>query len=159
MDEVIEMQKKIVALLMGAMLSMSAIAMAATPEAEVMSTQQARAAAWTDAMLVKNKPADTLKLMSSEAKKEITDKKINDISKDISKNLGKFQGARLAGWSCLEQYQLVYFMKFEKEPLVRCVFFFNDKGEMLNFALQPLKINQQETQKDSKDNKKDNKKK
>lgn len=150
------MQKKILALVFGAMLSMSAVAMAATPEAEAMSAQQAKAAAWTDAMLVKNKPADTLKLMSSEAKKEITDKKITEISKDISKNLGKFQGARLAGWSCLEQFQLVYFMKFEKEPLVRCVFFFDNKGEMLNFALQPLKINQQEKKDDKK---KDEKKK
>ncbi|SHK84864.1 hypothetical protein SAMN05216582_12071 [Selenomonas ruminantium] len=150
------MRKKILAVLFGVMLGMSAVTMAATPEAEIMSVQQAKAMAWTDTMLVKNKPADTLKLMSSEAQKEITDKKITEIGKDISKNLGKYQGARLAGWSCLDQFQLVYFMKFEKEPLVRCVFFFNEKGEILNFALQPLQINKQE-KKD--DNKKENKKK
>ncbi|SDP26440.1 hypothetical protein [Selenomonas ruminantium] len=141
------MKKKVVALVLGAMMSFSAMAMAATPEAEMMSAQQAKVAAWTDVMLVKNKPTDALKLMSSEAQKEITAKKITDVSKEMAKNLGKFKGARFVSWTVLDQCQMMYLMSFEKEPIVRCVFIFDQKGNMLNFALQPIKQKQQAPQK------------
>lgn len=140
------MKKKIVALVLGAMMSFSAMAMAATPEAEMMSAQQAKVAAWTDSMLVKNKPADALKLMSSEAQKEITVKKITDVSKEVTKNLGKFKGGRFVSWTVLDQCQMMYLMSFEKEPVVRCVFIFDQKGNMLNFALQPIKQKQEKPQ-------------
>ena len=55
------MKKKIAALVLGALLSVSAAAMAATPDAEMMSTQQEKAAAWVDTMLVKNDPAAFVK--------------------------------------------------------------------------------------------------
>lgn len=141
------MKKKVAALVLGAMMSFSAMAMAATPEAEMMSAQQAKVAAWTDAMLVKNKPADARKLMSSEAQKEITEKKITDVSKEMTTKLGKFKGARFVSWTVLDQCQMMYLMSFEKEPIVRCVFFFDQKGNMLNFALQPIPQQQQNNQK------------
>lgn len=146
-DEVMKMKKKIAALVLGAMMSFSAMAMAATPEAETMSAQQVKSANWIDAMLVKNKPVDALKLMSADAQKEITDKKITELSQEVNKNLGAFKGARFLGWTVMDQYQMVYLMSFEKEPLVRCVFLFDEKGNMMNFALQPLKQKQENADK------------
>ena len=133
------MKKKIVALVLGAMMSFSAMAMAATPEAELMSAQQAKASAWIDAMLVKNKPADAFKVMSSEAQKGVTTQQIAAIGKDIQK-LGKMKGGRFVSWAIPnpKQCQMMYFISFEKAPLVRCVFIFDDKDNLQNFALQPI---------------------
>ena len=134
------MKKKIAALVLGALLSVSAAAMAATPDAEMMSTQQEKAAAWVDTMLVKNNPAASLKLMGAEAQKEIDVKKITDISNDMAKNLGKYKSSRFVGWTRFDQGdQLMYLMSFEKEPVVRCVFLFDKNGNLQNFALSPLK--------------------
>ena len=109
------MKKKIAALVLGALLSVSAAAMAATPDAEMMSTQQEKAAAWVDTMLVKNDPAASLKLMGAEAQKEIDVKKATAIHQDMDKNLGKYKGGRF------------------------CVFLFDKKGNLQNFALSPVK--------------------
>lgn len=148
-DEVIGVKKKITALCLGAMLSLSAVAMAATPEAEAMSAQQVKAANWIDVMLVKNKPADTLKLMGPEAQKEIDAQKITAISQDMTKNMGKYKTSRFVGWTRFDQGdQLMYLMAFDKEPVVRCVFLFDKQGNLQNFALSPLK------QTDEKDKKK-----
>ena len=142
------MKKKITALVLGAMLSVSAVAMAATPEAEMMSAQQQKAAAWTDTMLVKNKPADTLKLMGAEAQKEIDVKRITDISKDMEKSLGKYKASRFVGWTRFDQAdQLTYLMSFDKEPVVRCVFLFDKQGNLQNFALTPLKKEKEDSKK------------
>ena len=141
------MKKQITALVLGAMMSFSAIAMAATPEAEMMSAQQAKVAAWTDSMLVKNKPTDARKLMSSEAQKEITEEKITDLSKKINKNFGKFKGGRFISWALLDQCQMMYIMSFEKAPLVRCLFIFDQKGNMLTFFLQPINQDKADAQK------------
>ena len=139
------MKKKITALVLGALLSVSAAAMAATPDAEMMSTQQEKAAAWVDTMLVKNDPAASLKLMSAEAQKEIDVKKITDISNDMAKNLGKYKSSRFVGWTRFDQGdQLMYLMSFEKEPVVRCIFLFDKQGNLQNFALSPLKADQEE---------------
>ena len=120
------MKKKIVALALGAMMSMSA--------------QQGKAVAWVDTMLVKNNPAASLKLMGAEAQKEIDVKKITDISNDMAKNLGKYKSSRFVGWTRFDQGdQLMYLMSFEKEPVVRCVFLFDKNGNLQNFALSPLK--------------------
>ena len=138
--EVIAVKKKIVALALGAMMSMSVAAMAATPEAESMSAQQGKAVAWVDTMLVKNNPAASLKLMGAEAQKELDVKKITDISNDMAKNLGKYKSSRFVGWTRFDQGdQLMYLMSFEKEPVVRCVFLFDKNGNLQNFALSPLK--------------------
>jgi len=138
--EVIELKKKITALFLGAMLSVSAVAMAATPEAEIMSAQQGKAVAWVDAMLVKNNPVGSLKLMGAEAQKEIDAKKITDISQDMTKNLGKYKASRFVAWTRFDQVdQMMYLMSFEKEPVVRCVFLFDKNGNLQNFALSPLK--------------------
>ena len=134
------MKKKITALVLGAMLSVSAVAMAATPEAEMMSTQQGKAVAWVDAMLVKNNPAATLKLMSAEAQKEIDVKKITEISNEMAKTLGKYKASRFVGWTRFNQGdQMMYLMAFEKEPVVRCVFIFDKQGNLQNFVVSPLK--------------------
>ena len=134
------MKKKIAALVLGALLSVSAAAMAATPDAEMMSTQQEKAAAWVETMLVKNDPAASLKLMSAEAQKEIDVKKITDISNDMAKNLGKYKSSRFVGWTRFDQGdQLMYLMAFEKEPVVSCVFLFDKNGNLQKFALSPLK--------------------
>ena len=139
------MKKKITALVLGAMLSVSAVAMAATPEAEMMSTQQGKAVAWVDAMLVKNNPAATLKLMSAEAQKEIDVKKITDISNEMAKTLGKYKASRFVGWTRFDQGdQMMYLMAFEKEPVVRCVFIFDKQGNLQNFAVSPLKQEKEE---------------
>ena len=139
------MKKKITALVLGAMLSVSAVAMAATPEAEMMFTQQGKAVAWVDAMLVKNNPAATLKLMSAEAQKEIDVKKITDISNELAKTLGKYKASRFVGWTRFNQGdQMMYLMAFEKEPVVRCVFIFDKQGNLQNFAVSPLKQEKEE---------------
>jgi len=132
-------KKKITALVLGALLSVSAAAMA-SPESDAMAAQQAKAAAWIDTMLVKNKPADTLKLMGAEAQKEIDDKKITSISEEMAKNMGKYQASRFVGWTRFDQGdQMMYLMSFDKEPVVRCIFLFDEKGNLQNFALSPLK--------------------
>jgi hypothetical protein len=142
---VIAVKKKITALVLGAMLSVSAVAMAATPEAEMMSTQQGKAVAWVDAMLVKNNPAATLKLMSAEAQKEIDVKKITDISNEMAKTLGKYKASRFVGWTRFDQGdQMMYLMAFEKEPVVRCVFIFDKQGNLQNFVVSPLKQEKEE---------------
>ena len=139
------MKKKITALVLGAMLSVSAVAMAATPEAEMMSTQQGKAVAWVDAMLVKNNPAATLKLMSAEAQKEIDVKKITEISNEMAKTLGKYKASRFVGWTRFNQGdQMMYLMAFEKEPVVRCVFIFDKQGNLQNFVVSPLKQEKEE---------------
>ena len=130
---------KVVALFLGLFMCLSVVASAATPEAEMMSAQQQKAASWIDTMLVKNKPTDALKLMSSEAQKDISDKKIIDMTKEMTQNFGKFKGARFISWTALDQFQMFYLMSFEKEPMVRCIFIFNKKGEMMNFAMQAIK--------------------
>jgi hypothetical protein len=143
------MKKKIAALVLGALLSVSAAAMAATPDAEMMSTQQEKAAAWVETMLVKNDPAASLKLMSAEAQKEIDAKKATAIHQDMDKNLGKYKGGRFVGWTRFDQAdQMMYLLSFEKEPVVRCVFLFDKKGNLQNFALSPVK--QTEEKKDEK---------
>ena len=134
------MKKKITALVLGALLSVSAVSMAATPEAESMSAQQGKAAAWVDTMLVKNDPAATLKLMAPEAQKEIDVKKITAISQEMAKNMGKYKSSRFVGWTRFDQGdQMMFLMSFEKEPVVRCVFLFDQQGNLQNFALSPLK--------------------
>lgn len=139
------MKKKLTALVLGAMMSVSAIAMAATPESEALSAQQTKAAAWVETMLVKNDPAGTLKLMSAEAQKEIDTKKITAISQDMAKNMGKFKESRFVGWTRFDQGdQMMYLMSFEKEPVVRCIFLFDKQGNLQNFALSPLKADQEE---------------
>ena len=131
------------------MMSMSVAAMAATPEAESMSAQQGKAVAWVDTMLVKNNPAASLKLMSAEAQKEIDAKKATAIHRDMDKNLGKYKGGRFVGWTRFDQAdQMMYLLSFEKEPVVRCVFLFDKKGNLQNFALSPVK--QTEEKKDVK---------
>ena len=143
------MKKKITALVLGALLSVSAAAMAATPDAEMMSTQQEKAAAWVDTMLVKNDPAASLKLMGAEEQKEIDVKKATAIHQDMDKNLGKYKGGRFVGWTRFDQAdQMMYLLSFEKEPVVRCVFLFDKKGNLQNFALSPVK--QTEVKKDEK---------
>ncbi len=140
MYEVINVKKKITALCLGAMLSLSAVAMAATPEADAMSAQQVKANSWIETMLVKNKPADTLKLMGAEAQKEIDAKKITAISDEMAKNMGKYKNSRFVGWTRFDQGdQMMYLMSFEKEPVVRCVLLFDKDGKLQNFALSPLK--------------------
>ena len=138
------MKKKIAALVLGALLSVSAAAMAATPDAEMMSTQQEKAAAWVDTMLVKNDPAASLKLMGAEAQKEIDVKKATAIHQDMDKNFGKYKG----GTRFDQADQMMYLLSFEKEPVVRCVFLFDKKGNLQNFALSPVK--QTEEKKDEK---------
>ena len=139
-DEVIIVKKKITALVLGALLSVSAVAMAATPESEAMAAQQGKAAAWIDTMLVKNNPAGTLKLMGAEAQKEIDVKKITEISQEMAKNMGKYKASRFVGWTRFDQGdQMMFLMSFDKEPVVRCVFLFDNKGNLQNFALTPLK--------------------
>lgn len=133
------MKKRVVGLLLCLFMCLYVVAYAATPEAEMMSAQQQKAASWIDTMLVKNKPTDALKLMSSEAQKEISEKKIIELTKKMTQNFGKFKGARFISWTALDQFQMLYLMSFEKEPVVRCVFFFNEKGEMMNFAMQAIK--------------------
>lgn len=142
------MKKKIVALVLGAVMSMSVAAMAATPEAETMSAQQGKAAAWVDTMLVKNNPADTLKLMSAEARKEVDVKKITEVSREMTINLGKYKSARFVGWTRFDQGdQMMYLMSFEKEPLVRCIFMFDKQGNLQNFALTPIQPDKDEKDK------------
>lgn len=122
------------------MLSLSAVAMAATPEADAMSAQQVKANSWIETMLVKNKPADTLKLMGAEAQKEIDAQKITAISDEMAKNMGKYKNSRFVGWTRFDQGdQMMFLMSFEKEPVVRCVFLFDKDGNLQNFALSPLK--------------------
>ena len=43
---------------------------------------------------------------------------------------------------------MMYLLSFEKEPVVRCVFLFDKKGNLQNFALSPVK--QTEVKKDEK---------
>lgn len=133
------MKKRVVGLFLGLFMCLSVVAYAATPEAEMMSAQQQKAVSWIDTMLVKNKPIDALKLMNREAQKEISEKKIIELTKEMTQNLGKFKGARFISWTALDKFQMLYLMSFEKEPVVRCVFFFNEKGEMMNFAMQAIK--------------------
>ncbi len=138
--EVIAVKKKIVALALGAMMSMSVAAMAATPDAEMMSAQQVKANTWIDAMLVKNKPTESLKVMSPDFQKNVDDKKITEFHQDLVKHLGKLKGASFVSWVRIpgtDQDQMLYLMSFEKEKLVRCVFFFDKKGNLHNFALTP----------------------
>jgi len=138
-------KKKITALVLGALLSVSAVAMAATPESEAMAAQQSKAAAWVDTMLVKNDPAGTLKLMGPEAQKEIDVKKITEISQEMAKNMGKYKASRFVGWTRFDQGdQMMFLMSFDKEPVVRCIFLFDEKGNLQNFALSPLKQEQED---------------
>ena len=146
--EVITVKKKLTALILGAMLSVSAVAMAATPESEALSAQQGKAAAWVDTMLVKNNPTAALKMMGAEAQKEIDAKRITEISKDMEKNLGKYKASRFVGWTRFDQGdQLMFLMSFDKEPVVRCVFLFDQQGNLQNFALTPLKQEQEDNSK------------
>ena len=134
------MKKKIMALCLGTMLSFSAVAMAVTPDAQIFSNEQEKAVAWTDTMLVKNKPVEALKLMGSEAQKEIDANKITSIAQEMTKQMGKYKAAQFVAWTRFDQAdQLVYFMSFEKEPVVRCVLIFDKQGNLLNFGLTPVK--------------------
>ena len=134
------MKKKIMALCLGAILSCSAVAMAVTPDAQALSNEQEKAAAWMDVMLVKNKPVDALKMMGSEAQKEIDAAKITSTAQKMANDLGKYKGAQFVAWTRFDQAdQMVYFMTFEKEPVVRCVLIFDKQGNLQNFGMNPIK--------------------
>lgn len=134
------MKKKIIVLCATLFVLMATSAYAATPDAEMMSAQQVKATAWIDAMLVKNKPVDSLKVMAPDFQKNVDDKKITEFYQDLVKKLGKLKGASFVSWARIpgtDQDQMLYLMSFEKEKLVRCVFFFDKKGNLHNFALTP----------------------
>ena len=145
------MKKKILALCLGVMLSLSAVAMAAvTPEAEMMSTQQVKANAWIDAMLVKHKPADSLKLMSAEFQKNVNAQQMEKYHQDAVNDLGQLKGFSFLAWARQPGQEidiLSYLMGFEKEKFVRGAFFFDRKGNLVHFELTKL---QQTDEKDAK---------
>lgn len=147
------MKKKITALVLGALLSVSAAAMAATPDAEMMSTQQVKASAWIDAMLIKNKPVDSLKVMAPEFQKNVDEKKITQFHQGDLKKLGKLTASQFVSWTRIpqaDQDQMLYLMSFEKEKLVRCIFIFDKKGNLQNFVLSPIKQAEEQDKKDTK---------
>lgn len=163
-DEVIALKKKIAALCLGAMLSFSAVAMAATPEAEMMSAEQAKAVTWIDSLLVKNKPEGAWKTMSSEFQKNVELKKFTELRKKIDQEMGGLKGSSFLSWARpnKQEDQMSYLLFFEKTGPAQCFFIFDKQGNLQDFVIRPLAQKQDKDAKpakDAKDAKKDNKKK
>lgn len=136
--------KKYVLVLWAVVLTVfSASALAASPDAASLSREQELAVKWTDAMLIKQQPTAAWKLMSSESQQNIKIAEMNKLSAEITQKLGSFKDSRFVSWNRLPQTdQMVYLMSFEKEKIVRCVFVFDKKEQLRNFALTPLKEKQ-----------------
>lgn len=139
------MRKYILALCVAFLMTFSAGAWAATPDATVFSGEQELAVKWTEAMLNKQQPAEALKIMSREAQQNIQAEEMNKISAEITKNLGTLKTSQFVSWNRLPQVdQVIYLMSFEKEKIVRCVFLYDKKGQLNNFALTPMKEEKQD---------------
>lgn len=137
------MKKIVIAMCVAIMMAFSSMAFAATPDSEALSTEQTAADQWINLMIVKNDTTGAVKTMSPEAQKAITDKTIKDVSSQITKNLGKYQEGRFVSWVRYDQAdEMTYLMSFSKEKLVRCVMIFNKNGQMDNFSLTPVQVQQ-----------------
>ena len=104
--------------------------------------------------ILKNLPqyesaSEQLSLISKRWQKEIDAAKITSTAQKMANDLGKYKGAQFVAWTRFDQAdQMMYLLSFEKEPVVRCVFLFDKKGNLQNFALSPVK--QTEVKKDEK---------
>lgn len=137
------MKKIIVALCAAMMMAFSSMAFAATPDATAFSNEQNAADQWIKLMIVQKNGTAAVKTMSPEAQKAITASKLNDVTKDINSKLGNYQDGKFLSWVRYDQAdEMTYIMSFSKEKLVRCVMVFNKQGQMENFALSPVEVQQ-----------------
>lgn len=143
------MKKYILALCAAFLLALSTNALAATPEAEVLSIEQQGAQKWMDTMLVKSDYKAARSQMSAEGQKGINEKQMKEKQDAIRKTLGKMQKYQFNAWVRLGNYdRIVYAAQFEKHPLVRCDIIVNQKGQVADFGLAPV---QQQTKQDAGD--------
>lgn len=137
------MKKIVVAMCVAIMMAFSSMAFAAAPDASAFSTEQNAAEQWINLMVVKNDSAGAVKTMSPAAQKAITDKTIKDVNSQITSKLGKYQEGRFVSWVRYDQAdEMTYLMAFSKEKVVRCVMIFNKNGQMDNFSLTPVEVQQ-----------------
>lgn len=118
---------------------MPAAALAAEADAKTFAAEDSTTTAWIDAMFVKNDAAHAYDLIGESAKKNITKEQVNTLHQTIEKEMGALEGARFVSWTRFDQAdQIIYLMRFKKQPIVRCELLFTKDGNLENFGLTPI---------------------
>ncbi len=134
------MKKKIAGIVLAGALAIGGSAMAATPEATAFGAEQQVSDQWIDTMLVKSQVDDAYGMMSEESRKNIQKDKFQELRAKIAADMGAVKGGRLVSWTRFDQNdQMIYFLSFEKQPVVRCLLVFDKQGKLANFELNPMK--------------------
>ena len=133
--------KKIVLLLAALFtLALSTTAFAAAQDnGTVLNAEDTAATKLVETLLNNGSLSTVQDLFHPEFKKNVTEANFQALQKDISEKLGTVKGSRLALWERRDKSDAVfYLMSFSKENTVRCAVIFDDKNQIVNFALSPI---------------------
>ncbi len=121
-------------------LAMSTTAFAAPADnGAVLNKEEAAATKLVNALLQNGNLASVQNLFHPEFKKNINDNNFKELQKDITTKLGTMKTSRLALWERRDNGDgIFYIMSFSKENIVRCAVIFDDKDQIVNFALTPI---------------------
>lgn len=134
--------KKIVLLLAALFtLALSTTAFAAAQDnGTVLNAEDTAATKLVETLLNNGSLSTVQDLFHPEFKKNFTEANFQALQKDISEKLGTVKDSpRLAFWERGDKSDAVfYLMSFSKENTVRCAVIFDDKNQIVNFALTPI---------------------
>ena len=134
--------KKIVLLLAALFtLALSTTAFAAAQDnGTVLNAEDTAATKLVETLLNNGSLSTVQDLFHPEFKKNVTEANFQALQKDISEKLGTVKDSpRLAFWERGDKSDAVfYLMSFSKENTVRCAVIFDDKNQIVNFALTPI---------------------
>ncbi len=121
-------------------LALSTTAFAAsTDNGAALNKEEAAATQLVNALLQNGSLSSVDGLFHPEFKKNINDTNFKALQKDITEKLGTMKTSRLALWERRDNGDGVfYIMSFSKENIVRCAVIFDEKQQIVNFALTPI---------------------
>ncbi|ERL25255.1 hypothetical protein [Mitsuokella sp. oral taxon 131] len=116
-------------------------AFAAEDDANAFVKEDMTTVSWIDAMFIKKDAGKAYDLMGEDAKKNISKDQISDLGKTLGKDFDALEGARFVSWTRFDQAdQIIYLMRFRKQPMVRCELLFTKDGSLENFGLTPIDV-------------------
>ena len=78
-------------------------------------------------------------------KEKLTEKNFPELLKQVKEKMGRCQSMKFYNFRRTDAFdELVYSSEFSKEKQVALVFVFNKSGKMLNFALTPVRPQEQQ---------------